>query len=83
MTNKDYTTCAIKISAYDKVRECKKIMQDELMLSTLPLGSVIERLANLYLKEKHSSQYKINEQKISKKMFNERVRKENEERNRV
>jgi hypothetical protein len=51
MTNKNYTTCAIKISAYDKIRECKEIMQNELMVSTLPIGSVIERLANIYLKE--------------------------------
>ena len=49
---KGFTTLAIKIPAYDKVRRCKELMQKELMMSKLSIGSVIERLANLYLKER-------------------------------
>jgi len=48
---RDYTTFAIKSTAIAKVRQCRELMQKELMVSQLSMGSTIERLANIYIKE--------------------------------
>ena len=47
-----YTTCAITRSTYGKIRQCKEIMQKELIVTNFAMGCVIERLTNLYLKER-------------------------------
>ena len=48
---RDYTTFALKDTAKVKLRQCRELMQKELMVSQLSMGSTIERLANLYIKE--------------------------------
>jgi len=48
---KDYSAIAIKSTAFSRLRQCRDLMQKELMVSQLSMGSVIERLANIYIKE--------------------------------